>query len=254
MKSICVIPARMGSSRFPGKPLEKACGIPLILHVAKRCMASSLLDEVWVATCDSEIAECCRESKVNVVMTGKHHERCTDRVCEAIGNKRFNVDNKDLILMVQGDEILTDPDMIELVIKEYRRSTAPVINLLSRIYRLEDLEDPNVVKVVFSPEKEALYFSRAPIPSTYRAPDAVGYQQTGVIGFSKEFLEKYSKMPQTPLENIESIDMLRVIENHLSIKIVTTEKETIAVDTPDDLVRAVEVLKSDHLHEIYGGS
>lgn len=245
MKKICVIPARMGSSRFPGKPLEKALGIPLVIHVAKRCALATRLDYVIVATCDDEIFEVCKQYGVSAIMTSDQHERCTDRVSEAIEKSDISNKETDLILMVQGDEILVEPDMINSIINEYEEEEAPVINLLSRIYTDEDHQDLNVVKVVASPTHQALYFSRAAIPSTYRDKDAVCYQQTGVIGFSRKFLGEFSKLPQTPLEKTESIDMLRVLEHGHPLKVVYTAKETIAVDVPYDLERAKKILEND---------
>jgi 3-deoxy-manno-octulosonate cytidylyltransferase (CMP-KDO synthetase) len=247
MKKIVVIPARMGSSRFPGKPLEKALGVPVVIHVAKRCQLSPKLDAVLVATCDPEIEAVCSEYGIPVVMTSPLHERCTERVSEAIAKWDPALQENDLIIMVQGDEILVTPDMIDLVISDYESCKAPVINLLSRLYTITDHVDPNVVKVVCAPDQRALYFSRAPIPSTYREKEAPIYQQTGVIGFSRAFLETFSQLPQTPLEKIESIDMLRVLEHGLPLRVVYTSVETVAVDVPADLVRASERLKTDTL-------
>lgn len=247
MKKICIIPARMGSTRFPGKPLATAFNIPLIVHVAKRCALSLNLDHIMVATCDLEIKTVCENYNIPVIMTSDQHERCTDRVSEAIEKSDYNLKDDDFVLMVQGDEILVTPIMIDAVIQEYKASLSPVINLLSTIYTDQDHEDPNVVKVVSTPQHKALYFSRAPIPSKYRGGDShlSIYQQTGVIGFARKFLREFSMLPQTPLEKIESIDMLRVLENNIPLKVVYTDKETIAVDVPSDLQRAKEFLKND---------
>lgn len=245
MKKICIIPARMGSSRFPGKPLAKALGLPVIVHIAKRCLLSMNLDYVGVATCDKEIQEVCEQYNIPVLMTSDRHERCTDRVSEAIEKLSFGLNNDDFILMVQGDEILVAPDMINSVVNDYEKNRSPVVNLLSRIYTAQDHEDPNVVKVVSGPNQRALYFSRAPIPSTYRDKDALIYQQTGLIGFSKKFLKEFSDLPQTPLEKVESIDMLRVLEHGLPVRVVYTDTETVAIDVPSDLVRAIKILEND---------
>jgi len=251
MKKICIIPARMGSSRFPGKPLAKALDVPLIVHIAKRCALSTNLDYVAVATCDQEIQEVCVSYNIPVIMTSHTHERCTDRVSESINKLNLKLQDEDLILMVQGDEILVTPEMLDTVIKDYQQKKVPVINLLSKIYNPQDFEDPNVVKVVASPSQNALYFSRAPIPSTYRNQNVTIYQQTGVIGFSRLFLEEFSKLPQTPLEKVESIDMLRVLENGLPLRVVHTMHETVAVDTPYDLERASNILLTDELIKLY---
>ncbi|MBS0185071.1 MAG: 3-deoxy-manno-octulosonate cytidylyltransferase [Proteobacteria bacterium] len=251
MNKICIIPARMGSSRFPGKPLKKALNIPVIIHVAKRCLLSEHLNYVAVATCDKEIENVCHEHNIPVILTSPKHERCTDRVSEAIEKLSFSVEQEDLIIMVQGDEILVTPNMIDMVIRDYEQTHSPVINLLSKLYRESDHQDPNVVKVVSAPDQRALYFSRSPIPSTYRDKNVTSYQQTGVIGFSRKFLKEFSELPQTPLEKIESIDMLRVLEHSLPLRVVYTEKETVAVDVPYDLERAEKILHQDEFVKRY---
>lgn len=251
MKKICIIPARMGSSRFSGKPLADAIGLPVIIHIAKRCMLNKNLDYVYVATCDQEIMDACKKYSVPALMTSIKHERCTDRVSEAIDQLDLCLTSRDLVLMVQGDEILVTPEMLQLVIDDYKINQANATNLLSKIYLDADHIDPNVVKVVSSPNGNALYLSRAAIPSKYRDEQAVAYQQTGVIGFAKDFLHTFSNLPQTPLEKIESIDMLRILEHGLQLRVVYTEKETVAVDVPQDLHRAIEILKIDPLIEKY---
>ncbi len=251
MKKICVIPARMGSSRFPGKPLALAHNIPLVIHVAKRCSMNKSFDRVVVATCDQEIVNACNKFKIESVMTSEQHERCTDRVSEAILNLKIYLDDHDFVLMVQGDEILVTPAMLQKVIDDYLQMRAPAINLLSSIKNMADYHDPNVVKVVANPLGNALYLSRAPIPSNYRTNDVGMFQQTGVIGFKASFLQQYSKMPQTSLEKTESIDMLRILEHGLILRVVYTDDETIAVDVPGDLERAIQVLAKDTLLEQY---
>lgn len=251
MKNICIIPARMGSSRFPGKPLADAIGLPVIIHIAKRCMLNKNLDYVCVATCDQEIMQVCKKHSVPAVMTSVKHERCTDRVSEAIEQLDLGLASRDLVIMVQGDEILVTPEMLQLVIDDYKINQANATNLLSKIYEDVDHIDPNVVKVVASPSCNALYLSRAAIPSKYRDIQALAYQQTGVVGFAKEFLPTFSNLPQTPLEKIESIDMLRILEHGLQLRVVYTEKETVAVDVLQDLHRAIEILKTDPLVKKY---
>lgn len=251
MKKICIIPARLGSSRFPGKPLADACGLPVLIHIAKRCQLNQKLGHVAVATCDVEIVKVCEAHGIQAIMTSVDHERCTDRVNEAVEKLSFTVDEKDFIVMVQGDEILVTPEMLDTVIEDYETYQSPVVNLLSRIYTEADHIDPNVVKVVSSPDQRALYLSRAPIPSKYRDQDAPAYQQTGVIGFSKVFLTHFSQLPQTPLEKTESIDMLRILEHGLTLRVVYTEKETVAVDVPSDLTRACKILQTDELVRKY---
>jgi 3-deoxy-manno-octulosonate cytidylyltransferase (CMP-KDO synthetase) len=251
IKPICIIPARMGSSRFPGKPLRPLLGMPLILHVLERCRQFEGFGEVAVATCDAEIASAVKAHGAKAVMTADTHDRATDRVEEAIVNMELNLAGRDLVVMVQGDEVLLNRGMIEDVVAAFDSKTAPVVNLASRLMRDEDCVDPNTVKVVWSPAGQALYFSRSMIPSRARIADASVYQQTGVMAFSVAFLHQFSSLPQTPLEKAESCDMMRVLEHGLPIKMVSTEQETVGVDTPDDLARAEIMLATDPVTATY---
>lgn len=246
-RAICVIPARMDSSRFPGKPLVNILGMPLILHVWHRCTLCPAFERVVVATCDKAIYEVVVAAGGEAVMTSDTHERATDRVQEAVMRLALNLSDNDLVVMVQGDEVLMTPDLATAIIEAYERDLPAVVNLGSRLYNEADHEDPNTVKVVADPQGRVMYFSRAPIPSRSRAAKVPMYQQTGVMGFAAEFLERFSALPQTPLEIIESVDMLRVLEHGLSIALVRSETETIGVDTPADLARAEALLGDDPL-------
>ncbi len=242
MQSVCIIPARMGSSRFPGKPMSPLLGMPMIEHIYHRCRLHAGYDRVIVATCDQVIADCITSAGGEAVMTSDVHERCTDRVQEAISNLKLDLADDDLVQMVQGDEILVGPEMLDEMQHVFQESGAPVVNLVSRLYRVEDHEDPNTVKVVAAPDGRLLYLSRAPIPSRARAPEVPMYQQTGVIAFAKSHLDRFSSLPQTPLEKLESVDMLRYLEHGDTIMAVKTEIETIGVDTEQDRARAESIL------------
>ena len=250
-KVACIIPARMDSSRFPGKPLEKLLGLELLLHVYERCKLCRKIDRIIIATCDKEIKELCEAKGSEVVMTSANHPGCVDRTQEAVSLVCDDLDGEDLVLMVQGDEVLISPGMIDEVIAVFRKSSQPIINLASRISNQFDHDDPNIVKVAISIEGRALFFSRAPIPSRSRESLAPLFAQTGVIGFSRAFLDKFRNMPQSPLEKIEGIDMLRALEHGYPIQIVTTETSIIGVDTLADKVRAEKMLASDPITQIY---
>lgn len=250
-RAICVIPARLAASRFPDKPLAKMLGLPLILHVWHRCRLYDGFERVLVATCDEAIRDCVVAAGGEAVMTLDTHERATDRVQEAVDKLDLNLDDRDLVVMVQGDEALTSPAIIAEIVEAYKRDLPAVVNLGSRLYRQEDHDDPNTVKVVTDPAGRALYFSRAPIPSRARVGDVAAYQQTGVMGFSAAFLNQFSSLPQTPLEKIESVDMMRVLEHGLPLSVVRTEVETVGVDTPADLARAEAFLRADPLTATY---
>ena len=245
MRVICFIPARMASSRFPGKPLAPLLGLPLVLHVYRRCRLLEGVEDVIVTTCDKDIAEAARADGATVIMTRDTHPGCVDRLDEAIDYLPSKPADDDLILMVQGDEVLVTPEMMRAVVDAYRAEPAPVVNLASPLAAPEDQDDPNAVKVVSAPDGRALFFSRSAIPNRSRAPGVVAYQQTGVIGFSASFLKTFGRLPQTPLEMIEKVDMLRVLEHGYPVRIVKADRETIGVDTPADKARAEQVLRQD---------
>lgn len=250
-RAVCVIPARMASSRFPGKPLAPLLGMPLILHVWNRCRRCDGFERIVVATCDEEIKSAVEQAGGEAVMTASTHERATDRTCEAVDGLKPGLDDDDLVVMVQGDEVLLSPDMAEAIIAAYEKTKPPVVNLATRLYRESDHDDPNTVKVVADSAGRVLYFSRAPIPSRARGDGVPMYQQTGVMGFSVAFLRQFNELPQTALEIIESVDMLRVLEHGLPIQLVRADTETIGVDTPDDLRRAETVLAADPVTKEY---
>lgn len=252
MRAVCIIPARMGSSRFPGKPIAPLLGLPLILHVWRRCRMATGFERVVVATCDEPIRQIVEGDGGEVVMTSDVHERATDRVVEAVTKLDLRLAADDFVLMVQGDEILVTPTMLADITDAYSRSGAKVVNLISPLRSFTDHDDPNTVKVVADLSGRALYMSRAPIPSRVRTAVALPiFQQTGVIGFSAAFLQQYGALPPTPLEKIESVDMMRVIEHGLPLQVVRTQTETIGVDTPDDLRRAEQILRIDPLTAQY---
>lgn len=245
MERICVIPARMASSRFPGKPLAKLLGMSMIEHILHRARLCPDFDRVVVATCDQVIADAVAAAGGEAVMTADTHERCTDRTEEAIRNLGLKLADGDMVLMLQGDEIMVTPEMLSEMVARFDATGADVINLVSRMHNSDDHADVNSVKAVFAPDGRILYMSRAAIPSRARAADAPVYQQTGIIAFKAAFLARYSLLPQTPLERIESCDMLRVVEHGLPIYAVLTEKETIGVDTEADRARAEGQLAAD---------
>jgi len=245
MRTVCIIPARMASSRFPGKPLKPMLGLALILHVWHRCRLAAGIDRVAVATCDAEIFEAVIAAGGEAVMTADTHPGCVDRTVEAIANLGETLTDHDLVLMVQGDEVMVTPEMMAEVVETYRRTGDEVVNLATRLYRPEDHDDPNAVKVCSAPDGRALFFSRSPIPSRVRQPDVPVYQQTGVIGFKPSFLTRFGGLERTPLEIAEGIDMLRTLEHNLPIRIVRSDIETVGVDTPADLARGEEMLRAD---------
>lgn len=250
-----IIPARMGSSRFPGKPLATILGVPMIGHVYYRCEMSQLLDEVYVATCDQEIFEYIESIGGKAIMTKDTHERCTDRTTEALLKIEEQTGERiDIIVMIQGDEPMVTPEMLDEAVQPMLNDESIlVLNLMSELKSKKEHEDPNEVKVVVDLESNALYFSREPIPSRKKGvPDVPMLKQVCVIPFRRDFLAKYDRLEPTPLEIIESVDMMRVLEHGHKVKMVMTKAESYAVDTPEDLENVAKLLKEDQYLKEYG--
>ena len=254
MNIISIIPARMGSSRFPGKPMADILGMPMIGHVYKRVKMSKLLSEVYVATCDDEIFDYIESIGGKAVMTSDCHERCSDRCAEAMLKIEKGENIKvDIMVMVQGDEPLTFPQMIDEAISPMLEdSNIKITNLVADLHAVKEFEDPNEVKVVMDKQNNAIYFSREPIPSRKKGIlDVPMKKQVCIIPFTRDFLLEYNEMEPTPLEIIESVDMMRILENGMKVKMVPTKHETKAVDTKEDLDRVVEMMREDSLLESY---
>jgi len=246
MKIIALIPARMGSSRFPGKPLAKILGKPMIGHVYDRVKECDLLTKTVVATCDDEINEYIESIGGEVVMTSSRHERASDRCAEALGylEKQDGV-QYDIVVMVQGDEPMTHPGMIkEALTPMLSDPDILVTNLLGDIITTEEFEDRNCIKVVCDQQNNAIYFSREPIPTRSKAADIPMKKQVCIIPFTRNFLLEYTEMEPTPLEIAESVDMMRVLENGLKVKMVSTKYHTYPVDTENDLKRVEKIMSA----------
>ena len=244
MKVLALIPARMGSSRFPGKPMEKINGTPMIGHVFNRVKKCNDIDDVIVATCDKIIFDYVHSIGGTAIMTSNLHERASDRCAEAlqITEKEKNI-SYDIVVMIQGDEPMIEPEMItESLGPFYIDSTVKVTNLVADIENLEEFNDPNCIKVVCDKFLNALYFSRQAIPSTQITKNICMQKQVCVIPFKRDFLIEYTKMEPTPLEIYESVDMMRVLESGYKVKMIPTKFQTHAVDTPEDLAKVAKLM------------
>ena len=245
---ICIIPARLGSYRFPTKPFVDICGKSMIEHVYKRARLSKLIDEVYVATPNTEIKDHVEKFGGNVIMTSDDVRRASDRVAQAA----TKVDEADIIINLQGDEPLVTPEMIESAL-------VPIINdpsiscvSLARKVGYDEAKDIHEVKVVYDNEMNALYFSREPIPSKFMGDKKIDYYiGVCVFPFTKESLREFAELPPTPLEITESIDMMRLIEHQKKVKIVITNNRTYSIDVPADVAKVIEVMKNDKLKELY---
>ena len=245
-KTICVIPARMGSSRFPDKPLTPILGMPMLGHVALRCKLEPIFSRVVVATCDQAIMDYCRSIDVESVMTSDKHERASDRVQEAVATIEKREKLKfDSVTMVQGDEPMVTPKMLRLALEGLQSTKAFVINLKGKISSIDEYKSPNCVKVVCDLKSNALYFSREPIPSASKFKGhPTAWKQVCVIPFERQFLDTYSSLKPTYLEEVESVDMNRVLEHGFEIHMVEIDEESYPVDVPEDVKRVEAALKS----------
>ncbi len=249
-KILTLIPARMGSSRFPGKPMAPLLGIPMIEHVYRRVALSPEVTATVVATCDAEIADHIRGIGGRVAMTGSHHERASDRCAEALEIvEREDGVQFDIVVMVQGDEPLVHPEMIgEALAPMLADPSIKITNLLGHIAGDTEFEDRNCIKVVCDRVGNALYFSREPIPTRSKGVNSPIGKQICVIPFTRDFLLEYTRMAPTPLEIAESVDMMRVLEHGLKVRMVPTRYDSQSVDTESDRVRVEQAMRADALY------
>jgi len=253
MKILAVIPARMSATRFPGKPMEKILGVPMIGHCYLRTKLSSLVDEVFVATCDKEIMDYILSIDGDAIMTSDKHERATERTAEALINIEKNKGMKfDFIVMVQGDEPLVYPKMIDDSLKPLIEENKNVSNLMQRLNKRSDIENKNNVKVIINSKNRAIYMSREPIPSNKIFKEEINYfRQLGLIAFTRESLIKFTDLKMSRTEIIESVDMNRLIENNVPIHMVETMFDVDAVDHKEDLQRVEKKMKKDKIFKKY---
>jgi 3-deoxy-manno-octulosonate cytidylyltransferase (CMP-KDO synthetase) len=248
-KILVLIPARMGSSRFPGKPMANILGKPMIGHVYDNVKNNNLITKIAVATCDEDIYNYIESIGGRAVMTSDKHERASDRCAEALliieqeDNIKF-----DIMVMVQGDEPMINSDMIsEAVSPMLDDSKILITNLLGKIESKEEFEDQNCIKIVCDLNSNALYFSREPIPTRSKTENTPMGKQICVIPFRRDFLIKYNKLEPTPLEIVESVDMMRVLEHGMKVRMVPTKYNTHAVDTLDDLKTVERLMQTESL-------
>jgi 4-hydroxy 2-oxovalerate aldolase len=235
---VVVIPARYHSSRFPGKPLADLCGKSLIRRVWDKCVQAVGKENVIVATEDQKILEHCQEQGMKATMTSSECLTGTDRVCE-IARKI----DREIIINVQGDEPLIDPKDILTVLEAARRNKGTIINGMCPIEEENDFRNPNVPKVVTSPDGRLLYMSRAPIPTGKKLEFKGAMRQVCIYAFPRKAILEFGRsMEKTKTEAIEDIEILRFLEMGYSVKMVQVKGSPVAVDTPEDLLRAEALL------------
>ncbi|NOT74087.1 MAG: 3-deoxy-manno-octulosonate cytidylyltransferase [Cyclobacteriaceae bacterium] len=246
MKILGVIPARFASSRFPGKPLADLLGKSMVHRVYLQCKKSKLLSEVVVATDHPKIYDHVIGFGGNVVMTSDQHPSGTDRCFEAM---KLNPAQFDFVVNVQGDEPFVDPRQIDLLCGSLDSSTE-LATLIQKIITLEQLLSPNEAKVVLNNKKEAMYFSRSPIPFVQKLEHkdwldhAQFYRHVGLYAYRHDILKQITQLSVSALEKAESLEQLRWIENGFRIKTVETDaEEGLCIDTPEDLEKAIALMK-----------
>jgi 3-deoxy-manno-octulosonate cytidylyltransferase (CMP-KDO synthetase) len=239
----------MDSSRFPGKPIAMLLGRTMLEHIYKRVTMSDSLDATYIATCDEEIRQVAQDFGAPVIMTANTHERASDRVAEAVEKI-----DAELIVMVQGDEPMTHPKMIDTAVAPFQDDLQlNCVNLVRSIDNEADFYNINTIKVIMNQQGDALYMSRQPIPTIDKLGfmQTLTYKQVCIIPFRRTTLFDYTRLPPTPLEQLESVDMLRLLEHGYRVKMVKTEFDTQAVDTEADLARVAKLMESDPLLASY---
>jgi len=237
-KAIAILPARLKSSRLPQKALKDICGLPMIVHVFKRCLLSKKLDEVYVATDSFEIKEVVEKYGGKVIMTSSKHETGTDRIAEAA----LELD-AEIIVNIQGDEALVNPKYIDRVTNELIEN--PDINVGILVNSFSKKDSPSDIKVVLNKNNDVMYLSRSDIPSGSRQNNPPMLKAYHIVPFRKKFLLEYAQMDRGSLEKIEFNEYVRILENGERIRAVYVESDAVSVDTPEDLQYVREVMPYD---------
>ena len=243
MKFLGVIPSRYASTRLEGKPLKDICGHTMIEWVYKRTKLSNL-DEVVVATDDERIYKEVERFGGKAILTSKEHENGTSRIAEVC----TKYEDYDVIVNVQGDEPLIEPEMINSIINSFKEDdTISMSTLKYKIDTMEEIENPNYVKVITDKKGYALYFLRCVIPYPRKLDIQNYYKHVGIYGYKRDFVVEYAKMEPTPLELSESLEQLRALENGYRIKVMETPYKIIGVDTQEELEKVREYIKENGL-------
>ena len=247
-KIIAIIPARMASSRFPGKPMKRIHNYTMIGHCYLRSVKSKLITDCYVATPDKEIKNYILNLGGKVVMTSHKHKMCNDRVFEAVDNlEKEKKIHYDIIVNIQGDLPMIYPDMVDNLIKplvsnkEIKTST-----MVDEVTNIKDFKDKNRVKVIFDKFNNAILLTREPVPSDFKFKNNFKkYKHVAIRAYKRDVFEKLKKLKMTEYEKIEGIDDLRLIENGIKINIVKTNRITETVDTYADLQKVKKMMKKD---------
>ncbi len=251
MKVIVGIPARMGASRFPGKPLCSILGMPMIEHVYKRCLLAKNVDEIFVAACDLEVKNVVESFGGKVLMTDPNIQRPGLRVAEAC--KLIDLEDDDIIVVVQGDEPLVHPEMINLAVEPLLKD--PNIHLGTLVATANESEwfDSNEVKVLVDKNDDILFMTRSPVPSNTRNEAGPRLKQVAIMPFRKKFLVEFESMKMMPYEIVESIELLRAVEHGYKVKAIRSGFQSVSVDTEPDRIEAELAMMKDPFYPYYSG-
>lgn len=246
MKFIGIIPARYASTRFPGKPLAMINGISMIMRVYGQAQKAGCLSEIVVATDDKRIFDHVQDHGGKAMMTSDKHPSGTDRVFEVMSSllDPDDINDEHVIINIQGDEPFIDPHAIITLSSTFSKPGINIATLMKKISLLEELSDPNVVKVVSGKDRQALYFSRSPLPFVRGSHDLQSwlsehsfYKHIGIYAYRAQTLQAIAALQPSPLEQAEGLEQLRWLENGYRIHVEITDYESISVDTPADLLK-----------------
>ena len=240
MNAICVIPARYASTRLPGKPLKDNCGKPMICRVYERAKLAKNISEVIVATDDERIFQAVEQNAGRAMMTRADHKTGTDRLAEVA--EKFP--DADVIVNVQGDEPLIEASLIDELIEQFSDKNLQMATVATELTDEEEMKNPNNVKVIFDKNHNALYFSRSLIPYPRNVGKSKAFKHIGIYAYRRNFLLDYAKMESTPLEQAESLEQLRALENGYKIRVIESDCKFVGVDTEEDLKLVNEIYKS----------
>ncbi len=244
MNVVGVIPSRLKSTRLPNKALIDIEGLPMVVHVLKRAQLCPVLREVFVATDNQEIFDAVTSHGGKAIMTSDKHQTGTDRVAEAVKDM-----DADIVVNIQGDEPLLDPDHITQAIEPFKRDKDVQIVILVTPYKTKN--SASDIKAVLDLNNNIMYCSRTDLPSDARKSVEVMWKMCFMVPFRKEFLLKYASWTQTPLEKTEFNEYLRILENGYKIRAVPVERAQISVDTPEDLAKVRDLFKQDVIKKKY---
>lgn len=243
VKVVALIPARWGSTRFPGKALTPLLGRPMIEHVYRRALTIEGLDEVWVATDSKEIEMAVANFGGRVLMTASHHPSGSDRLAESADI--LGLADEDIVINIQGDQPAFNPEHPALLARPLKDDPAlEMATLALPLTAAEEIHNPNHVKVAFNGNGFALYFSRAPIPWP-RDGEGSYYKHIGIYAYRAGFLRRFVKLPEGRLERIERLEQLRALENGARIKVLLVDGLSPEVDAPEDVRAAEDILRAD---------